>query len=153
MRGDEVIARKCSPPIALGARHKYGLAPFVGEPIERLLDCEIGAPLSPASARVCKHVGPPFVAGRLLRVRPRATFDCITRLGHRTDQPCDIGLAHVKQGEVWAHATPYRLSRRSNGSLRANAVGRWDDVRRSSLSRTWEERPRQSRRKAPCDAT
>ena len=50
MRGDQVIARKRSPPIALAARDKYDLAPFVGEPIERLLDCEIGAPLSLSSA-------------------------------------------------------------------------------------------------------
>src|SRR6516164_2457245 len=56
MRGDEVIARKRSPPIALAARDKYDLALFVGEPIEHLLDCEIGAPLSLASARVGKHV-------------------------------------------------------------------------------------------------
>jgi hypothetical protein len=39
---------------------------FIGEPIERLLDGEIGAPLSLASARICKHVGPPFFAGGLL---------------------------------------------------------------------------------------
>jgi hypothetical protein len=51
MRGDEVVARKCGPPIALAARHKYGLVLFVGEPIERLLDGEVGAPLSLASAR------------------------------------------------------------------------------------------------------
>jgi hypothetical protein len=38
MRGDQVIARKCRPPIALAARDKYGLALFVGESIERLLD-------------------------------------------------------------------------------------------------------------------
>src|SRR5215831_8534967 len=37
MRGDEVVARKRSSPIALAARHKYDLAPFVGEPIKRLL--------------------------------------------------------------------------------------------------------------------
>jgi hypothetical protein len=30
---------KRTPPIALAARDKYDLAPFVGEPIERLLDC------------------------------------------------------------------------------------------------------------------
>jgi hypothetical protein len=30
--------RKCRPPIALAARDKYGLALFVGESIERLLD-------------------------------------------------------------------------------------------------------------------
>jgi hypothetical protein len=40
------VVRKRSPPIALAARDKYGLALFVGEPIERLLDCEIGAALS-----------------------------------------------------------------------------------------------------------
>jgi hypothetical protein len=33
-----VVARKCRPPIALTARDKYGLALFVGESIERLLD-------------------------------------------------------------------------------------------------------------------
>jgi hypothetical protein len=38
MRGDEIVARKRSPPIALAARHKYDLALFVGEPVERLLD-------------------------------------------------------------------------------------------------------------------
>jgi hypothetical protein len=38
MRGDQVVARKCRPPIALAARHKYGLALFIGEPVERLSD-------------------------------------------------------------------------------------------------------------------
>ena len=38
MRGDQVVARKCRPPIALAASDKYGLALFVGESIERLLD-------------------------------------------------------------------------------------------------------------------
>jgi hypothetical protein len=38
MRGDEVVARKRGPPLALAARDKYNLAPFVGESIERLLD-------------------------------------------------------------------------------------------------------------------
>jgi len=38
MRGDQVVARKRGAPIALAARHKDGLALFVGEPIERLLD-------------------------------------------------------------------------------------------------------------------
>ena len=37
-RGDQVVARKCRPPIALAASDKYGLALFVGESIERLLD-------------------------------------------------------------------------------------------------------------------
>ena len=70
MRGDQVVARKCRPPIALTARDKYGLALFVGEPIERLLDCQIGALLSLASTRVREYVGPPFFARGLLRVRP-----------------------------------------------------------------------------------
>ena len=46
MRGDEVVAQKRSPPIALAAGDQDGLAPFVAEPIERSLDCQIGAPLS-----------------------------------------------------------------------------------------------------------
>ena len=37
MRGDEVVARKCSAPIALAARDEDGLALLVGEQIERLL--------------------------------------------------------------------------------------------------------------------
>src|SRR6516165_5006575 len=41
-----------------------------------------------ASTRVRKHVGPPCFARWLLRVRPRATADCITRLGHRTVGSC-----------------------------------------------------------------
>ena len=39
MGGDQFVARKRCPPIALTARDKYDLAPFVGEPVERLLDC------------------------------------------------------------------------------------------------------------------
>src|SRR5437016_3602125 len=101
MGGDQFVARKRGPPITLAARDKYDLALFVGKPIECLLDGEIGAPLSLASARVRKHVGPPFFAGGLLRVRPRTTFDGITRLDHRPDQSCDLGLAHIEQGEVW----------------------------------------------------
>jgi hypothetical protein len=46
MRGDEVVARKRPAPIALAARYEDGLALFFGEPIERLLDRQIGAPLS-----------------------------------------------------------------------------------------------------------
>ena len=38
MRGDQVVARKRGAPIALAACHKDGLALFIGEPIERLLD-------------------------------------------------------------------------------------------------------------------
>jgi hypothetical protein len=38
MSGDQFVARKRGPPIALAARDKYDLALFVGEPIERLLD-------------------------------------------------------------------------------------------------------------------
>jgi hypothetical protein len=37
MRGDEVVAGKRCLPIALAARHKDGLALFIGETIERLL--------------------------------------------------------------------------------------------------------------------
>ena len=70
MRGDEVVARKRGPPLAFAARDKDDLALLIGEPIERLLDRNIGAPLSLASARVCKHVAPPFFGRRLLRVRP-----------------------------------------------------------------------------------
>jgi hypothetical protein len=36
MRGDQLVAQKRSPPIALAARDKYGLALFIGEPIETL---------------------------------------------------------------------------------------------------------------------
>ena len=38
MRGDQVVARKGGPPLSLTARHKDGLALFIGEPIERLRD-------------------------------------------------------------------------------------------------------------------
>ena len=76
MGGDQFVARKRGPPIALAACHKNGLAHFIGEPIERLLDGEIGAPLSLSSARVRKHVGPPFFACWLLRMRPRLALDC-----------------------------------------------------------------------------
>jgi hypothetical protein len=34
VRGDQVVAGKGGPPIALAARHENGLAPFVGERIE-----------------------------------------------------------------------------------------------------------------------
>src|SRR6516165_11142062 len=79
MRGDEVVARKRGPPLAFAARDKDDLALLIGEPIERLLDRNIGAPLSLASARVCQHVGPPFFARWLLRVRPGTLLDGITR--------------------------------------------------------------------------
>jgi hypothetical protein len=52
MGGDQVVTRERGPPIALAARDKYDLALFVGKPIERSLDGEIGAPLSLSSARV-----------------------------------------------------------------------------------------------------
>jgi hypothetical protein len=38
MRGDEVVAGKGGPPIALAARDKYDRALFIGEPIERWLN-------------------------------------------------------------------------------------------------------------------
>jgi hypothetical protein len=68
-RGDQFVARKRGPPITLAARDKYDLALFVGKQIERLLDGEIGAPLSLASARVRQHVGPPFFAPNFSRNR------------------------------------------------------------------------------------
>jgi hypothetical protein len=100
VRGDEVVARKRSPPVALAACDEYDLVLFVGEPIERSLDGEIGAPLSRASARVRKHVGPPFFARWLLRVRPRATFDCIASLHHGGHQPRDVGQGRIEQNEI-----------------------------------------------------
>jgi hypothetical protein len=51
MGGDQFVARKRGPPITLAARDKYDLALFVGEPIVRLLDDEIGAPLARAPRR------------------------------------------------------------------------------------------------------
>jgi len=80
-----IVAGTLRVPLALAARHEDGLALLVGEPIECSLDCEIGAPLSPSGARVCKHVGPPFFARRLLRVRPGPPLDCVTRLHHGGD--------------------------------------------------------------------
>src|SRR6266571_2355321 len=100
MSGDQFIARKRSPPIALAARHKYDLAFFVGEPVERSLDGELGAPLSLASARVRKHVGPPFFAGGLLRVRPRPTFDCITSLQDGCNQSRYLRQGRVEQDDA-----------------------------------------------------
>jgi hypothetical protein len=38
MRGDEVVAGKRGALVALAARNEDGLALFIGEPIERLLD-------------------------------------------------------------------------------------------------------------------
>src|SRR6478672_9348910 len=100
MGGDQFVARKRGPPITLAARDKYDLALFVGEPIVRLLDDEIGAPLSLASARVRKHIGPPFFARGLLRVRPQATADCITSLQHRDYQDRNIRPGRIEQDEV-----------------------------------------------------
>ena len=96
MRSNQSVARKRSPPIALAACDKYDLAPFVGEPIERLLDCEIGAPFALPSARVRKHVGPPVFARRLLRMRPRATFDGIARSQHGGYQTPDFRQATIE---------------------------------------------------------
>jgi hypothetical protein len=96
MRGDQVVTRKRGPPITLAARDKYDLALFVGEPIVRLLDGEIGAPLSLASARICKHVRPPFFAGGLLRVRPGPAFNCITSLQHCPYQAGDFRIVGIE---------------------------------------------------------
>jgi len=38
MRGDQIVARKGGPPLSLTARHRDGLALFIGESIECLLD-------------------------------------------------------------------------------------------------------------------
>jgi hypothetical protein len=38
MGDDQVVARKRGPPLALAARDEDGVALFVGEPIECLLD-------------------------------------------------------------------------------------------------------------------
>jgi hypothetical protein len=46
----------------------------------RSLDGEIVAPPALASARVREHIGPPFFAAGLLRVRPGTVLDGITRL-------------------------------------------------------------------------
>ena len=90
MGGDQFVARKRGPPIALAASDKYDLALFVGKPIVRSLDGEIGAPLALARARVREHIGPPFFARGLLRVRPGTVLDGITRLYHGGDQPRDL---------------------------------------------------------------
>jgi hypothetical protein len=57
----------------------------------RSLDGEIGAPIALASARVREHIGPPFFAAGLLRVRPRTVLDGITRLYHGGDQLATSG--------------------------------------------------------------
>src|SRR5260221_14442565 len=98
MSGDQFVARKRGPPLALAARDKDDLALFVGEPIERLLDGEIGAPLTLASARVRKHVGPPFPW--LLRVRPGAPADGFARLQHRRYQMNDFRIPGIEHDEV-----------------------------------------------------
>src|SRR5215510_8178852 len=103
MRGDEVVARKRGPPLAFAARDKDDLALLIGEPIERLLDGEIGAPLSLASARIRKHVGPPFLGRWRLWVRPRSTFDCIAGLYPGRQQLCDIGESRIEQDEIRRH--------------------------------------------------
>ena len=63
----------------------------------------LGAPLSLASAWVRKHVCPPRFAGGLLRVRPRSTLDCITRLHHGCHQPHDVGQGRIEQDEIRPH--------------------------------------------------
>src|SRR5437660_2374092 len=100
MGGDQFVAGKRGSPITLAARDKYDLALFVGKPIVRSLDGEIGAPIALASARVREHIGPPFFAAGLLRVRPRTVLDGITRLYHGGDQPRDLGPVGIEQGEV-----------------------------------------------------
>src|SRR5258708_8694136 len=114
MWGDEVVARKRSPPITLAARDEDGLALFVGEPIERLLDGEIGAPLTRASGLIRKHVGPPFFAGWFLRVRPRAVGYRFARLQHGGDHARDLGLRAIEQDKVRIHrgSTPRRSAHR-----------------------------------------
>src|SRR5215831_631203 len=91
MRGDQVVARKCGPPITLAASDQDSLVLFIGEPIERLLDRNISAPPSLSSARIRKHVGPPFLRHQLLRMPPGLVLDCVTRLHHRGHQPRDVG--------------------------------------------------------------
>jgi hypothetical protein len=49
MRGNEVVARKSGPPIALGARDEDRLALFVGKPVVRLLDGDLS--ISPGQGR------------------------------------------------------------------------------------------------------
>jgi hypothetical protein len=75
-----------------------------------VLDDEIGAPLSLASARVRKHVGPPCITSGFLWVRPGAALHCITSLQHRGHQRCDLGPSHVEQDKIWRqrHAVALR---------------------------------------------
>ena len=103
MGGDQFVARKRGAPIALAACDKDDLALFVGEPIERLLDGEIGAPLSLASARVCQHVGLILRPLALASATTKPMLDCITSLHHGGHQARYLGVAHFEQGEIRSH--------------------------------------------------
>jgi hypothetical protein len=100
MRGDKVVALKRGSPITFAAPDKYDLALFVGRPIVRSLDGEIGGPAALMSARIREHIGPSSFAAGLLRVRPGTVLDGSTRLYHGGDQPCDLGPVGIEQGEV-----------------------------------------------------
>src|SRR6516162_2959478 len=59
MQGDEVVAQKRSPPLALAACDEDGFTRLVGERIESTLHREVtGAPLSPTRTRIGQDIGP-----------------------------------------------------------------------------------------------
>src|SRR5262249_25532025 len=47
-----------------------------------------------------KHVGPPFVAGRLLRIPPGPALDGFARLQHRSYQINDFRISGIEHDEV-----------------------------------------------------
>src|SRR6516165_6045939 len=59
MQGDEVVAQKRSPPLALAACDEDGFTRLVGERIKSTLHREVtGAPLSPTRTRIGQDIGP-----------------------------------------------------------------------------------------------
>jgi len=120
--GDKIIAVEGGLPVALAASDKDCVTLRVCESIRCSLGSQPGSSARRHSrARVSEHVSPPFFSCRLLRMRPAATFDCLTRLDHRPEQSCDVGLARVEQREVghWRERRRWRRRRSYRSTNRA----------------------------------
>jgi len=83
---EQLVATEGGFPFVFAAGDEDGVSRLVGKPVERALDRYLTAAPPPSSrARIGEHVGSPFLRRRLLRVRPGAALDCLTRVHHGGD--------------------------------------------------------------------
>src|SRR5262245_33934504 len=107
-------------------------------------------------AGIGEHVGPPFLGCGLLRMRPRAAFDCLTRPQHGGHQPPDIGKTSIEDDEVRRWSGHWYFAATHAGVISRHPTARLSDCgasRRfegsSAMLRVWPPPPPQTDRVGP----